>query len=95
MALSANNKDHNAKVLEGLKSTESKKNQYRFKSSNKNISSDGTLHIPKKEPVEKKKNYTFSLTPSVRKNIEKMANDNNYESSSELLNTLFKEVDDE
>ncbi|MDF0320914.1 CopG family transcriptional regulator [Staphylococcus pseudintermedius] len=89
MAFNANDKDHNAKVQESLKSTN--KGRSHFKSNNNNISSDGTLHIPKKEPIEKKKNYTFSLTPSVRKNIERMANENNYESSSELLNTLFKE----
>ncbi|HDA2604488.1 TPA: CopG family transcriptional regulator [Staphylococcus aureus] len=92
MAFTANNKDHNAKVQESLKSTNKVNN---FKSNNKNFSSDGTLHIPKKEPLEKKKNYTFSLTPSARKNIEIMAKENNYESSSELLNTLFKEENHE
>lgn len=60
-------------------------------STNENISSDGKLNIPKKDPIEKKKTYTFSLKPSVRENIEKMAHDNNYASSSELLNTLFKQ----
>ncbi|OEL08246.1 hypothetical protein [Staphylococcus equorum] len=49
------------------------------------------VNIPKKAPIEKKKNYTFSLLPSVRANIVKMADENNYKSSSELLNTLFKE----
>ncbi|MBI5973923.1 CopG family transcriptional regulator [Staphylococcus caledonicus] len=93
MAFEANNKDHNAKVQESLKSTNrnDNKTQEQFVSTNKNISSDGTLHIPKKEPIEKKKNYTFSLSPTVRKNIERMAKENNYESSSELLNTLFKQ----
>lgn len=92
MAFDANNKDHNAKVQESLKSTNKKglKSQ-EFVSSNKNIAADGTLHIPKKDPIEKKRNYTFRLTPSVRKNIENMAKENNYESSSELLNTLFKQ----
>lgn len=54
------------------------------------ISSDGKLNIPKKKPVEKKKTYTFSLLPSVREHIDKLAKENNYESSSELLNTMFK-----
>ena len=60
-------------------------------SNNENISSDGQITIPKKAPIEKKKTYTFSLLPSVRENIEKMAHENNYASSSELLNTLFKQ----
>lgn len=60
-----------------------------IKSTTNNISSDGTINIPKKAPIEKKKTYTFSLLPSVRENIEKMAQENNYASSSELLNTLF------
>lgn len=60
-----------------------------IKSTTSNISSDGTISIPKKAPIEKKKTYTFSLLPSVRENIQKMAQENNYESSSELLNTLF------
>lgn len=60
-----------------------------IKSTTTNISSDGTINIPKKAPIEKKKTYTFSLLPSVRENIEKMAEENNYASSSELLNTLF------
>lgn len=59
-------------------------------SNNENISSDGKITIPKKAPIEKKKTYTFSLLPSVRKNIEEMAAENNYASSSELLNELFK-----
>lgn len=80
MAFNINDdKEHSEKVKEGLKTT------------NKHISSDGTLNIPKKEPIEKKKTYTFSLLPSVRKNIEKMAEENNYDSSSELLNTIFKQ----
>lgn len=49
------------------------------------------VNIPKKEAAEKKKNFTFSLYPSVRKKIEEKAKENNYSSSSELLNTLFKE----
>ncbi|MBF0795248.1 CopG family transcriptional regulator [Mammaliicoccus lentus] len=49
------------------------------------------VNIPKKAPSEKKKNFTFSLLPSVRANIEKIAKENNYNSSSELLNTMFKE----
>lgn len=56
----------------------------------KSITSDG-INVPKKQPVEKHKRYTFSLKPSVRSNIEKMAKENNYKSSSELLNTLFKD----
>ncbi|CFH41654.1 TPA: hypothetical protein ACF5GV_002759 [Staphylococcus aureus] len=91
MAFQPHDKDHNSKVQESLKSTNVDRYQDKLKSTNANISSDGTIHVPKKDPIEKKKNYTFSLLPSVRKNIEKMAKDNNYESSSELLNTLFKE----
>ncbi|RRJ54564.1 hypothetical protein EIM20_29340, partial [Pseudomonas aeruginosa] len=71
MAFKPNDKDHNSKVQESLKSTNVDKYHDKLKSTNANISSDGTIHVPKKKPIEKKKNYTFSLLPSVRKNIEK------------------------
>lgn len=82
MAFNMNNEE-SEKKKEALKQSNT------IKSTTSNISSDGTINIPKKAPIEKKKTYTFSLLPSVRENIEKMAEENNYASSSELLNTLF------
>ncbi|MBO0377079.1 hypothetical protein [Staphylococcus warneri] len=52
---------------------------------------DNTI-IPKKKPVEKKKKYTFSIRPSVRSNIEKIAKENNYKSASDLLDTMFENM---
>ncbi|MDG0826357.1 CopG family transcriptional regulator [Staphylococcus equorum] len=82
MAFNMNNEE-SEKKKEALKQSNT------IKSTTSNISSDGTINIPKKAPIEKKKTYTFSLLPSVRENIEKMSEENNYASSSELLNTLF------
>lgn len=82
MAFDANNNEHTKKVKAGLKSTS-------IKTDNDYISEDGILNIPKKDPMKKKKTYTFSLYPEVREYIERMAKENNYSSSSELLNTIF------
>ncbi|HAC5788987.1 TPA_asm: hypothetical protein GZX72_14265 [Listeria monocytogenes] len=54
---------------------------------------DGNIKVPKLKPEQKKERYSFSLTPDVRQNIENMAKENNYPSSSALLNTIFKTKD--
>ncbi|MHD0398807.1 hypothetical protein ACY2DA_13375 [Staphylococcus simulans] len=82
MAFDANSNEHSEKVKESLKST-------RIKTDNEYITEDGILNVPKKDPMKKKRTYTFSLYPEVREYIDRMAKENNYSSSSELLNTIF------
>ncbi|MBC2921977.1 ribbon-helix-helix domain-containing protein [Staphylococcus saprophyticus] len=50
------------------------------------------LGILKPNNKEKKARFQFTLEPSVRKKIEKLANDNGYSSSSEFLNELIKNI---
>ncbi|WP_398574409.1 CopG family transcriptional regulator [Staphylococcus equorum] len=50
------------------------------------------LGILKPSNKEKKARFQFTLEPSVRKKIEKLANDNGYSSSSEFLNELIKNI---
>lgn len=50
------------------------------------------LNILKKNSKEKKARFQFTLEPTVRKKIEKLAKDNGYSSSSEFLNELIKNI---
>lgn len=78
--------DNRQRKMEGFKTTKQSTKQ------SKSSPLDNT-HIPKQEPVEIKHKYTFSLKPSVRAKIEKIAKENNYKSSSDLLNTMFENMD--
>lgn len=51
-----------------------------------------SLSILKRNSKEKKSRFQFTLEPSVRKKLEKLANDNGYSSSSEFLNELIKNI---
>ena len=44
------------------------------------------------EDHEHTKNYTFSLQPSVRKNLDILANKHNFKSASSFLNELLKNI---
>lgn len=45
------------------------------------------------EDLERTKNYTFSLQPSVRKKLDHLAKEKGYRSSSKLLNSLIKNLE--
>lgn len=42
------------------------------------------------EQVEKTRPYTFTLQPSVRRRLKKIAKENKFSSSSKILNKLIK-----
>ncbi|HFQ1564893.1 ribbon-helix-helix domain-containing protein [Staphylococcus aureus] len=48
--------------------------------------------ILKRNNKEKKERFQFTLEPSVRKKIERLANENGYASSSEFINELIKNI---
>lgn len=84
---------HTASMREALsQSSETKEVKETTNTNGKRLpsSDDMILNIPKKEKKQKKKNYTFSLYPEVREEIDRKAEEFNYGSSSELLNELFK-----
>lgn len=42
------------------------------------------------DDIERTKNYTFSLQPSVRKQLDSLAREQGFKSSSKFLNELIK-----
>ena len=47
--------------------------------------------LPKKiESEENKKSYSFTLEPSVKEGLEKLAEKQNYKNTSQFLNDLIK-----
>ena len=49
------------------------------------------VELPKKsESEENKKSYSFTLEPSVKEGLEKLAEKQNYKNTSQFLNDLIK-----
>lgn len=53
---------------------------------------DASIIPIQKDSTELRKNYTFTLQPSVRKKIDKLARDNNFNSASKFLSELIKKL---
>lgn len=90
MAFQPKNDEHGSSMKEALSQSKTTKVSNEVHETKTSSSDEMILNIPKKEERKKKKNYTFSLHPDVREEIERKAKEFNYNSSSELLNELFK-----
>lgn len=79
-------------INESSENRKRKEEAFKQSQQSKHTPNNDSTIIPKKKPVEKKKKYTFSIRPSVRANIEKIAKENNYKSASDLLDTMFENM---